>query len=420
MLGERLSYIWRDIFWWWTKIFIGPPLRWFFHGQSEGKKPFPEKGQAAFLFANHTHAVDPFMIADFINRPIRYVISDEYFRYKFTRILLNWIKGIPKTKNVPDSVTMRMILKAIKRGEIIGIFPEGARNWDGETIPLSETIPRLVKKLKIPVICIRQRGSYLSWPRWTNQPRRNRIIFSFSYLFENPEDVPEDASEIKRLIENELIYCELEDPEVTRLVFDIPRVAEHLELRLWLCPHCRRFFTLQSRERYLSCNNCGARWKFIGNGTFRLKRMGESPSPDARHFKRYIDWAHWNDEETLNIFSLMKKNGEKLLVKIPARMWAAPTETMRNRAFSSNGDGTAVLTDNFHLVFKAKNGKVLLEAPLKDMKGANVAWNQKFEFFLPGMAYRFTFFGQSAYFWHFLTKKLNHNGGGAVRINLGT
>ncbi|MBD3285558.1 hypothetical protein GF359_03825 [candidate division WOR-3 bacterium] len=407
MASSKLSFLWRDLFWWLIKIFVGPPLRWFFHGQSTGKKHFPPAGKPAFLLANHTHFLDPFMIADFIPRPIRYVVSDEYFRYSITRTLLNWLKGIPKTKDVPDSVTMRRLLEAIKRGEIIGIFPEGRRNWDGETIPLEETIPRLVQKLKIPVICVRQRGSYLSWPRWTNIPRRNRIIFDFRYLFENPEDIPSDPVQIKQMIEAELLYSELEDEKVTKHNFDHPRVAECLELRLWICPHCREFFVLHSARRMLGCKHCGAQWEFRGNGTFKLKKTGDPLAKGARDFKKYIDWAHWNDKETVRIFDRLKKKGVKELVGAPARMWSASTETLRDRHYRYKGRGVAVLTSDFRLKFRrfrTRRSKVILDVSLRETTGANVVWNHKFEFYMPGMAYRFTFFGQSAYFWHFMTK----------------
>lgn len=408
MWRERVSNLRRDILWWFLKIFIGPWFRLYWRTRAEDKELFPPRGQAAFLLANHTHTVDPFMIADFILRPIRYVVSDEYFRYKFTQKLLTWAKGIPKTKAIPDSVTMRELLRAVKKGEIIGIFPEGQRNWDGETLTLDDTVPRLVSKLKIPVICVRQRGSYLSWPRWTNQPRRGKIIFEFSYLFRDSNSIPDDPKEVKKTIEAKLSYAELEDPFVTGQVFDIPRVAEHLELRLWLCPHCKKFFVLESKGRFLYCRHCKARWQFVGNGTFILKRIGDSYSKESKNFKRYLDWSHWNDAETLKIFAALRKKKNKELVSIPAKMWSAPTEDLRTRHFKASGTGAATLTSDFRMLFEDKDsGEKLLDTPLREMRGANIAWNQKFEFFLPGMAYRFTFFGQSAYFWDYLVRKLN-------------
>lgn len=408
MWRERLSYLRRDILWWILKIFVGPFFRQFWHIQTLGKKLYPPKGQAVFLLGNHTHVVDPFMFADFLLRPIRYVSSDEYFRYSFTSAFLRWLKAIPKTKNIPDSVTMRELLRAVRQGEIIGIFPEGQRNWDGETFPLEDTVPRLVQKLKIPVICVKQRGSYLSWPRWTNQFRRGKILFEFSYLFEDPDSIPQDTNEIKRMIESKLAHSELEDPFVAGQVFDIPRVAEHLELRLWLCPHCGKFFTLKSKGRFLYCTHCKARWRFVGNGTFVLQRLGDDFNRDSVNFKRYLDWTHWNDSETLRIIEDLRKKKATELISIPAKMWSAPTEDLRTRHFKVAGEGTAVLTPDYKMVFTRKDDEeTMLDAPLRDMRGANIAWNQKFEFFLPGMAYRFTFFGQSAYFWDYLVIKLN-------------
>lgn len=404
MLREWLSFLWRDIFWWWIKIFIGPPFRLFWQTRACGKKFFPRRGQAAFLLANHTNTVDPFMLADFVLRPIRYVVSDEYFRYKPLKVMLGWLKGIPKTKNIPDSVTMRELLKAVKRGEIIGVFPEGQRNWDGETIPLEDTIPRLVQKLKIPVICVKQRGSYMSWPRWSNRIRRGRIIFEFHYLFEDPSSIPEDVAEIKRKIEEKLNYNELEDPFVTNQLFDSPRVAEHLELRLWLCPHCLSFFTLESSERFVECRHCKARWQFAGNGTFALKKMGDKYGKDSLNFSLYIDWAKWTNKKTLEILGERQKN-LNTLVEQSAKFWSAETDDIRTRHFRFQGTGKAQLTRDYRLVFIREDGKVLLDSFLSDLRGANVAWNQKFEFFLPGMAYRMTFFGQSAYFWDFITQK---------------
>ncbi len=412
MFRERMSFLWRDIFWWWIKIFIGPPFRLFWRTRAQGKRFFPKKGQAAFILANHTNTVDPFMIADFVQRPIRYVISDEYFRYKPLRVMLGWLKGIPKTKNIPDSVTMRELLKAVKDGELIGVFPEGQRNWDGETFPLEDTIPRLVQKLKIPVICVKQRGSYMSWPRWSNRIRRGRIIFEFSYLFENPNDIPDDPKEIKKMIENELAHSELEDSYVTGQIFSNSRVAEHLELRLWICPHCLTFFSLHSERNHFYCSKCGAKWRFSGDGSFNLERAGKPRNENAVNFNRYIDWAHWNDEITLPILEKRRHNGNNLLLEQPAKMWMAETDNIRNRDFVLEGEGTVALTKDSRIVFtRAEDDKVLLDSPLSEMRGANIAWNQKFEFFLPGKAFRLTFFGQSAYFWDFITHKLNPNNG---------
>lgn len=210
-LGERLSFWWRDFLWFFLKIFIGLPLRLILRIRSEGQEDFPPPGQPAFVLAPHPNTLDPFIVAPFVKRPICFVVTDDDFRFGFTRMLLGWLKAIPTAKNAPDYNTMRMLIKAVKEGQLSGISSEGGRNWDGKTPPLNETIPRLVKKLRLPVICIKPRGTYLTWPRWTNWPRRGKIALEFSYLFKNPEDIPDDEAQIAQKISEKVCYSELDD-----------------------------------------------------------------------------------------------------------------------------------------------------------------------------------------------------------------
>ncbi|MBN2380837.1 1-acyl-sn-glycerol-3-phosphate acyltransferase [candidate division WOR-3 bacterium] len=389
------------------KIFFGLPLRLFFHIQCEGRKDFPSPGQSAFVIGNHSNILDPVIVSSFVPKPICWVVGDNLFGAKVTRMFLRWIKIIPKTKNMPDSETMRMLLEAARQGQIIGLAPEGGRNWDGETLNLDRTLPRLIKKLKLPVICIRVKGAYLSWPRWASTPRRGRIMLSFSYLYENQKDIPDDEDLITQAIKKRLFYSELEDPEVTRHNYGNRRIAENLELRLWFCPHCMNFFSLKSKGYHLSCKRCGATWQIKGNGLIILEERGALWDSRSQNFTRYIDWAHYNDRQTIPTLEKLKTSNKDPLISIPAKMWSVPYSSERGRYYSYVGKGSARLTRDFRFVFtRSHDRKRLLDIHLSEMKGTNIAWNHRLEFFSNGNAYRFTFYGQSAYFWHYLTSKL--------------
>jgi 1-acyl-sn-glycerol-3-phosphate acyltransferase len=406
-LGERLSFWWRDILWFLLKIFIGLPLRIILRSSSKGRADFPPRGQPAFILASHTNTLDPFIVAAFIKRPICFVVTDDDFRFGFTRMLLGWLKVIPTAKNVPDYNTMRMLIEAVKHRQIIALSSESGRNWDGIAPPLNETIPRLVRRLQLPVICLKMRGAYLTWPRWTNWPRRGRIILEFSYLFKNPDEIPEDEAQIAQKISEKVCYSELNDEEVIKHSFRRANIAQYLELRLWLCPHCMEFFVLKSEGRYLYCTRCGATWAFRANGTFILKKSGDPLSPQARNFKRYLDWASYNDTQTMPILLDRIKAGERYLVSLPAEMKSDPAPNRRDLRFKHVEEGTVKLTSDFRMVFiRNKDNETLLDVPLVKMKGVQVVWNNILEFCLPHMTYRISFYGQSAYFWHLLIKQL--------------
>lgn len=407
MLRKGLSYLWRDILWFLMRLFVGLPLRFVYRIESRGARPFPPRGEPALLLANHPSALDPLTVSIFVKRPICYVVGDDNLRFWAFRMLVNWIKVIPKTKFIPDIHTMRILLERVKDGQIIGIAPEGGRNWDGETLSLNETIPRLVRKLKLPLICIKHRGAYLTWPRWSTHSRRGKIIQEFNYLFKDPREIPEDEKLIAEMIEAKLGYSEMEDPEITSISFAGRNIAEHLELRLWLCPQCSCLFTLKSHGLFLSCASCGANWKFSGNGRFFLTHQGSKVSGESKTFSRYIDWVRFNDARTLPMLLELKKSGQSPLVTIPASLWSGSARVLRNRSFTFQGEGKVILTPDFKMKFtRSRDNSVLVEVPLVETQGAHIAKNDRFEFFLEGNVYRFTFAGQSAYFWRFLTNKL--------------
>src|SRR6056297_1047970 len=82
------------------------------------------------LLSNHTNNWDPFLINILLDKPITYVTNIEFFRKKSTRYLLKFAGAIPIVKFMKGTSTIKKIIEAKKDKKIIGIFPEGRRNWD--------------------------------------------------------------------------------------------------------------------------------------------------------------------------------------------------------------------------------------------------------------------------------------------------
>jgi len=55
-------------------------------------------------------------------------------------------------KIVSDFETVKTIIRLKER--VIGIFPEGARTWDGCPLPIIKSTSKLIKLLKIPVVTV--------------------------------------------------------------------------------------------------------------------------------------------------------------------------------------------------------------------------------------------------------------------------
>jgi 1-acyl-sn-glycerol-3-phosphate acyltransferase len=117
------------------------------------------------VIGNHTCFWDPFLMSVPNHYPVHFVASDEYFRTPFMRFVFSLVGGIPKTKNTRDTQTVRTLIGLKRAGAVLGLYPEGNRNWDGVTGPVFAATAKLVRKLAIPVVLVTTTGGTLTQPR---------------------------------------------------------------------------------------------------------------------------------------------------------------------------------------------------------------------------------------------------------------
>lgn len=92
-----------------------------------GAENVPSEGNI-ILAANHKSNLDPIFVASAIrNRKIATIAKKELFDNKMLSAILNKLYVIPIDRDNPSLSTIKTILKKIKEGYAIGIFPEGTR-----------------------------------------------------------------------------------------------------------------------------------------------------------------------------------------------------------------------------------------------------------------------------------------------------
>lgn len=91
-----------------------------------GKEHIPQNG--AFIVAgNHLSILDPVIISFITSRPIHFIAKAELFRTKFTKWLFESVKTIKVERGTNDISAIKKSLAVLKKGEILGLFPEGTR-----------------------------------------------------------------------------------------------------------------------------------------------------------------------------------------------------------------------------------------------------------------------------------------------------
>ena len=291
------------------KLTFGAWLLRAYRVEAKGLEIFKTLKPPYALVGNHVTTRDVFFLSTFVPEPVWWVATDAHLRTTALRALLGLVGTIPKSKVIPDFVTVDTIVKVVrKRSGVVGFFPEGQQCWDGRTLPLYHSSAKLFKLLKVPVVVAKIRGGWASLPRWTWKRRQGGISIEFSRLLE-PEDLAAmDADEIERALADGLRHDEIAWLESSGRRYLSRRRAERLELALFMCPSCSTIGKMRSKGTVLRCDSCGAAQRLDSGYRFRRGGEVEPRFPDLR------EWMEWqNSAVSMLAFERVAQRSERPL-----------------------------------------------------------------------------------------------------------
>ena len=277
------------------KATFGVYIRLLYRLRTQSRNILPKKGPY-LLLANHCNNFDGLFLQCLIPQTISFVVTDAMFKNKALGKLMAFVGYIPKRKNVTDSSAIRQIIRAVKQNRIVGIFPEGGRNWDGKTGTISPATFRLAKMLGVPVVTARIKGSYLSEPRWANTKRRGRVEIDFQLHFADGAIKSLEAAE--ETITGALAHNEADWQQHRHIPYKGKAPAKGLERLLFTCPTCESIGTLRSSDDRLTCLMCDAAYSIDAfgylhaqNGTLPSERIDQINAWQQRLLAQKFDHA---------------------------------------------------------------------------------------------------------------------------------
>jgi len=265
-------------------------LKWKFNIQVESNA-LKDTNEPFLLLGHHVSNEDPVISNAYSNRLIRYIAGDANQDHWLKRNLLAMLESIPFAKNRADTKSIRIMMKHVKDGHPIGLYPEGGRNWDGTTDTLIPSTAKLIKMLKIPVYAAFFKGGYLTRPRWASFPRRGKLVIEIKQLFDKDTVAEKTAEELYILLVDKLSYNEFVWQAENRVPFKGKNLAEHIERLLYICPACKSVNTLKSHGDKFHCSICKAEYTF--------NKYGEIHGcPD---FSETASWNKWQRSQLPHI-----------------------------------------------------------------------------------------------------------------------
>lgn len=206
---------------------------------------------------NHVHTFDPFFISSAAPIHIRWVAGAYLFKMLGLRSLMaRWIGAISKQQGRSDLFTIRAISEALKQGDVVGLFPEGTRTWDGEPVGFDMAIAKLVKIFKVPIVLLNLEGFYGLRPRWARKRRKGVGTIRVMETLTVEQISTLSVDELYAHLQTVLGHSNRLFQEQTPAPYQGTQLAEGLEQVLYLCPDCHKVSTIRSKANTISCTSC--------------------------------------------------------------------------------------------------------------------------------------------------------------------
>ncbi len=227
------------------------------HIQAVGMEQLSNLAPPFLVMGNHVHTFDPFFVSAASPIHIRWVAGAYLFKMRGLRPLLErWIQAISKQQGRSDLYTIRTISEALKQGDVVGLFPEGTRSWDGEPVGFDMAIAKLVKIFKVPIVLLNLEGFYGLRPRWARKRRKGTGTIRVVEIL-SAEDLGKlSVEELYEHLSKVLGYSNREYQKEIPSAYLGNRLAEGLEQLLYLCPDCHHVSTLASKANTITCTSC--------------------------------------------------------------------------------------------------------------------------------------------------------------------
>ncbi len=137
----------------WIRIFCRR-----YHRLTGDNIPLPESG-GAIVIANHVSGLDPFLLIASCHRPLRFLIATE----EYHRFGLKWmfkVAGcIPVDRSGRVDKAFREVIRKVKEGEVVALFPHGRIHLDNEEkTNIKPGLRKLTQRLSCTVFPARIEG----------------------------------------------------------------------------------------------------------------------------------------------------------------------------------------------------------------------------------------------------------------------
>lgn len=320
------------------------------------------------LLCNHNAFFD-FMVTTAAVFPHRanYVVAIDGFttptKHGFTsrEWLLRTVGCICKRKFTNDAILVRHLNRVAKNGDIPVLYPEARYSLCGTNAVLPDSLGKLCKLLKIPVVTLIMSGHHVNTPFWNLKDRGVKPTEAvMTQLYTSKELQAASAEDINNAICQAFRYDDFAWQKSRGIRITDPKRAEGLQNVLYQCPHCGKEYQMSSSGSELFCRSCGKRWQMDDLGELHAEN-------GTAEFSHIPDWYEW---ERSNVRSEVEKGTYH--ATCPVRVESLPNAN----GYISLGKGTLTHDQNGFVVrVSGEYGSFEMVKPISSLYSCHIEFN---------------------------------------------
>lgn len=322
----------------------------------EGLKP-------PYILIGTHHAFMDFCVTPMAVFPHRanYISELEGFE-AYGEWLYRQIGCLCKRKFTNDFSLIKNIKYVVDKKGIIVIYPEARYCNMGTNSKLPQSVGKLAKMLKVPVVVLNMRGNYLQSPIWNPTPRTVRLEATMTQIFTTEELKQASVDEVNEKIQQYFVYDEYKWQYENKIAITYEKRAEGIEKALYQCPHCKAEYEMQTEGKYIYCMKCGKKW-----GMTEYGRMKSVDGEDE--FPHIPDWYEFQRKE---VIKEIDEGAYKL--EAPVRIEALPNA----KNFINLGNGYLKHgLDGFHLTLDENHEHKTLHFSPSEMTSVHTEYDYR-------------------------------------------
>ncbi len=205
--------------------------------------------------------------------------------------LVRHVGGIGKRKFTNDTRLFKQIKHGLnKLNYICAIYPEARYSLVGTTAILPESLGKMIKLFKHPVVVLNMHGNYLSQPVWNLKKREVNLVADMTQIITKEEIASISVDDVNKRILQAFKYDEYQWQLDHKIKIDEQFRAKNLHKVLYQCPHCLTEHNMNSEGHMLWCEHCQKRYEMDVYGQLKATE-GET------EFSHIPDWYEWEREQ---------------------------------------------------------------------------------------------------------------------------